>query len=212
MTLAAPGYSVRLGLKHVMMLIALCALGCSTTPPSVKTTNVPPDLPTVMAASQSLLTDAETLIKDVALCKQLALQAAQNAFAVEEECKDELIAALKEGSLEAIQACSDKVDLSSGDLRNAVQQSSKVIQLEAAARTAVETAQRKFKIATQEEDAGKALASFALADTASREALERGRAASALSSALKERWLVMDPAETESAPTAPAAPAVTPAP
>lgn len=194
-------YFLPLRIRSLHLLIALVCSGCSTTPPTVTTKPTEPNLASVMAASQTLLTEAESVVENAAICKQIALQAAQNAFAVEKESKDELIAALKEGSLELIQSCSDEVDVTSAELRDAVQQSSKVIQLEAAARTAIETAQRKFKLATRQEDAGQARADFALADAAAREAMDRGRAASALSAALKEKWLVIKPNATAPTPT-----------
>jgi hypothetical protein len=178
---------------HLLIPLAILNIvGCSTLPPTAKTAKTP-NLTEKLKTTQSRVALSATQVKASQICRQMALQAAQNAFAAEKEHQEKLIQALDKGSIADIQLCADEADHASARLREAVQLSAKVVQFSAAARTAHEAAERKLQAAMRAELKADALKALKQADQESKTAIDLVEMARGLSDKLKKIWLIREP-------------------
>ena len=178
--------------RLLSMAAVLSIVGCSTRPPTANTEKTL-DLPFHLLVTQSQVAHSLTQVEASLICRQMALQAAQNAFAADNEQKENLIQALDKGTIIDIQSCADKADKASAQLRDAVQLASKVVQFSAAARTAHEAAERKLQAAMRAELKADALKALKQADQESKTAIDLVEKARDLSDKLKDVWLVREP-------------------
>ena len=173
-------------------LVVFNIAGCSTSPPTAHTSETP-DLPAKRVSTQRQVALSATQLEASLICRQMALQATHNAFAAEKEQKEKLFQALDNGSIADIQSGTDEADQATERLREAIQLSSKIVQLNAAARTAQEAAERNLQAAMRTELKADALKALKKANRESKTAIDLVEKARDLSDKLKEVWLVREP-------------------
>ena len=179
----------------------IAALGCATAPPSSSGSS--PELSDLLVDAQQHVAQATNLTQLASAARQMALQAAQNAFAAEKESKALLIKTLNEGSIEKIQSASEEAEAAAQCLSSAIQMSSEIIQLETEARTSSRAAQRKLYIAMHAEVESDARVAMESAHREASRSIKQATEAIDLSITLKKKWLVRAPLPIDPPPGTP---------